>query len=364
MDERNITDNTKMIMKAKGVSIRALAERISMSSASLSKILNNKVSIKTSNLIKISKALEVPLENFFADTPRLHQVRFRTQKVMSAREKAQRGQILRDSALWMSDYTLLESLTNEKLSSVLTSHEFSSEPIEAAAELRKMLNLSETCAICDAFSALVEQCGIKLRLYPYGLKKSFGLSIGVQDDGPAIVVNNDPEVTVERQIFTIVHEIGHLILHHDSFQLEESLSPAKEESDADLFAGNFLLPDEALRSQWKAKGALSFVDRVLAIKLLYKISYMVVLSRYTQLFSPEFNVYAKFASDFAKEYSHDLRNHYEPFPLERPAAIESRLPSLAKKAFLNEKLSFSRVQHILGLDIEQARELVWAWKEL
>jgi len=283
---------------------------------------------------------------------------------MSAREKAQRGQILRDSALWMSDYTLLESLTNEKLSSVLTSHEFSSEPIEAAAELRKMLNLSETCAICDAFSALVEQCGIKLRLYPYGLKKSFGLSIGVQDGGPAIVVNNDPEVTVERQIFTIVHEIGHLILHHDSFQLEESLSPAKEESDADLFAGNFLLPDEALRSQWKAKGALSFVDRVLAIKLLYKISYMVVLSRYTQLFSPEFNVYAKFASDFAKEYSHDLRNHYEPFPLERPAAIESRLPSLAKKAFLNEKLSFSRVQHILGLDIEQARELVWAWKEL
>ena len=55
MDERNITDNTKMIMKAKGVSIRALAEQIAMSSVSLSKMLNNKVSIKTSTLIKISQ---------------------------------------------------------------------------------------------------------------------------------------------------------------------------------------------------------------------------------------------------------------------------------------------------------------------
>lgn len=51
-------------------------------------------------------------------------------------------------------------------------------------------------------------------------------------------------------------------------------------------------------------------------------------------------------------------------PLERPAAIEGRLPSLAKRAFINEKLSFSRVQHILGLTIEQARELVWDWEEL
>ena len=283
---------------------------------------------------------------------------------MSAREKAQRGQILRDTALWMRDYSLLESVTNDNLSSILTSHAFPSGPKEAAAELRYMLNLSATSAICDAFSALVKQCGIKLRLYPFGLKKSFGLSIGIQDGGPAIVVNNDPEVSVERQIFTIVHEIGHLILHHNSFQLDEPLSSEQEETDADLFAGNFLLPDEALHQQWQAKGALSFVDRVLAIKLLYKVSYKVVLSRYKQLFAPGFNVYAKFASEYAREYNHDLKTQYEPFTLERPAAIESRFPSLAKKAFLNEKFSFSRVQHILGLDSEQARELVWAWKEL
>jgi Zn-dependent peptidase ImmA (M78 family) len=364
MDERNITDNTKMIMKAKGVSIRALAEQIAMSSVSLSKMLNNKVSIKTSTLIKISQALQVPLENLFVETPRLYQVRFRTQKVMSAREKAQRGQILRDSALWMRDYTLLESVTNENLSSILTSHAFPSEPKEAAGKLRKILKLSETGAICDAFSALVEQCGVKLRLYPFGLKKSFGLSIGIQDGGPAIVVNNDPEVSVERQIFTIVHEIGHLIMHHDSFQFDEPLSTEKEEADADLFAGTFLLPDEALSYQWKEKGALSFVDRVLAIKLLYKVSYKVVLSRYKQLFEPKFNIYAKFASDYAKEYNHDLKNHYEPFSLERPVAIESRFPSLVKKAYLDEDISFSRVQQILGLDIEQARELVWSWKEL
>jgi len=153
-------------------------------------------------------------------------------------------------------------------------------------------------------------------------------------------------------------------MHHNSFQLDEPLSTEKEESDADLFAGNFLLPDEAFQNQWEEKGALSFVDRVLTIKLLYKVSYKVVLSRYKQMFSPEFNVYAKFASDYAKKYNHNLKDHYEPFPLERPTAIESRLPSLAKKAFLSEKLSFSRVQHILGLTIEQAREMVWAWKEL
>lgn len=151
---------------------------------------------------------------------------------------------------------------------------FPSESKEAAAELRRVFNLSEASVICDAFSALVEQCGFKLRLFAFGLKKSFCISIESQDGGPAIVV----------------------------------------------------------KKQWDAKSALSFVDRVLAIKLLYKVSYKVVLSRYKQLFSPEFNIYAKFASDYAKAYDHDLKDHYE---------------------------IFSRVQHILGLTIEQARQLVW-----
>jgi Zn-dependent peptidase ImmA (M78 family) len=68
-------------------------------------------------------------------------------------------------------------------------------------------------------------------LYKSRLKKSFGMSLGEKDGGPLIAVNVS-SVTIERQIFTAAHELGHLILHKDSFRSEILEENDREEMEA------------------------------------------------------------------------------------------------------------------------------------
>ena len=77
----------------------------------------------------------------------------------------------------------------------------------------------------------LEESGIKIYLYKSRLKKSFGMSLGEKDGGPIIAVNVS-SVTIERQILTTAHELGHLILHKDSFRSEILEENDREEMEA------------------------------------------------------------------------------------------------------------------------------------
>jgi Zn-dependent peptidase ImmA (M78 family) len=66
--------------------------------------------------------------------------------------------------------------------------------------------------------------------------------------GPAIVIKK--QASEPRQSFTLMHELGHLLLHRDSFIDEESdLQDRKgREQAANAFAGHLLVPDAFLDS--------------------------------------------------------------------------------------------------------------------
>ena len=101
------------------------------------------------------------------------------------------------------------------------------------------------------FSDLMGDAGIKLRIRPFGFKKTFGLSVGDADGGPAIVVNSEKGISIERQIFTIAHELGHLVLHKTSYQNCVEVENKEEEDEANAFAGAFLVPEAALKKEWE-----------------------------------------------------------------------------------------------------------------
>lgn len=68
----------------------------------------------------------------------------------------------------------------------------------------------------------------------------FGLSVGVVDGGPAIIVNDDSGIAIERQIFTMAHELGHLLLHGMDGD------DTKAEREADVLAAEVLLSEKGL----------------------------------------------------------------------------------------------------------------------
>jgi Zn-dependent peptidase ImmA (M78 family)/DNA-binding Xre family transcriptional regulator len=380
MGIQDIGDNVRRHMKIRRLTIPQLSAKIGMGTASLSNLLNGKAEPRSSTLIKLAEGLDVPFDELLADAPRLNSVRFRTAKILSGREKAERDQIRHDTAIWLSDYCFLEKELKAARPYVLDQIA-DRDPSSAAMVARDVFKLNPTDPIHD-ISELMEQAGIKLRIRPFGFKKTFGLSIGDEDGGPGIVVNSEEGISVERQLFTIAHELGHLILHKSSYKNPDEVENEVEEHEADLFAGTFLVPAEALEKEWNESKGLVFVDRVLKIKKIFKVSYKTLLIRLVQL-DPSLSLkplIIRFCQDYKAKYHHDLKDYYEPDSLSpdesNPVAtydpqeldisdlMEDRFSRLVRDAYEKEIISMSRAGEMLNLSITDMRTLILAWQAL
>lgn len=371
----DLSKNVRRFMKIKKLSIPQLAKECGLGTATLSNILNEKSSPNSSTLIKISTALGVSFSDLLAEIPTLKTLRFRTNHKLTAREIAERDQLQIDSAIWLKNYVNLEELTQNqieyKFEQITTEN-----PIEAAKEIRKIYNIREEEPIYDILS-LVEDAGIKLYLHDFNFQKTFGLSVNKEDGGPAVIVNNNESISVERKIFTIAHELGHLILHRNSFDGEVSEENEIEEKQANDFAAELLMPEKAFEKQWELHSGISWVEAVLQIKQYFRVSYKTVLSRLNSLigdrFTPGF-LYAEFSRLYRLKYHHDLKNHYEPNSIselapakDEPKKIscfnftEERFERLVRLAYEQEKITTSRAAEMLSLSAESMRERIAEW---
>lgn len=361
MGIQDIGDNVRRHMKIRGLTIPQLSAMMGMGTAALSNLLNGKAEPKSSTLIKLADALSVPFDELLSDAPKLSSLRFRTAKTLSGREKAERDQLRHDTALWLANYTALEESIKDKTTCFLPSlHGVS--PVLAAAKLREELGLDATSPVHD-ITTLMERSGIKLRIRPFGFKKTFGLSVGQADGGPAIIVNSEAGISIERQIFTIAHELGHLVLHKDSYVATREEETDSEENEANAFASHFLIPDEGLRSNWEELRGLHWIDAVLRVKKEYRVSYKTILYRLKDIYPSllERQLDRDFAIQYNGRFGHDLKDHYEPDPLSASDLVESRFLGLIRKALESEAITMSRAAEILDirLDVMQKRAMEW-----
>lgn len=378
MGIEHIGDNIRRIMKIRSLSIPKLASKSGMGTAAISNLLNGKAEPRSSTLIKLANALDVRFEALLVDTPHLESLRFRTAKTMSGREKAERDQIRVETATWLADYCYLEKELGQVLPYSLDDIT-GKDSVSAAKAVRLKLDIPPDQPIHD-ITELVELAGIKLNIRPFGFKKTFGLSIGRINGGPAIVINAEAGISIERQLFTIAHELGHLILHKTSYKAFEDIEDEHEEKEADQFAGYLLVPDEAFQKEWAGSKGLPFVDRVLRVKKIFKVSYMTILNRLFQLgYSNSYkDMLIGFRMDYKAKYGHDLKGHFEPsdaLELESmPVApedpqnldvsdlMEERYSRLVREAYEQELISIGRAGEMLNLSIYQMRTLIQAWQ--
>ena len=98
-----------------------------------------------------------------------------------------------------------------------------------ANQFRRRLGLGDA-PICNLFEA-TEEIGLKVWRQPLAIKGFFGLSACSANQGAFVLVNNH-EITIERQLFTLAHEIGHLIFHRDEYQDSLVKEETKDEEPA------------------------------------------------------------------------------------------------------------------------------------
>ncbi|MFA6569474.1 MAG: ImmA/IrrE family metallo-endopeptidase [Victivallales bacterium] len=369
---KSVPANLKRIRNIKGLTQDAIAAKAGISRNAYRSIENGTSEPRVSNLKSLADALDVKIFDLFRTVPAIPSLRFRSNKTLNSREQDKRQQHISDFACWLRDFNFLEDELKEKkrfeLKKLVGS---TTDPLGMAYKVRSTLKIDDEPIrdICD----LVESAGVKIFLIDSDLDNFFGFSLSEKDGGPAIGVNESIKINVERKIFTVAHELGHILLHPDSFDSKEKIEMDDAEKGADTFASHLLMPQKCFKQELEKSKGLHWMKQVLHIKRIFKVSYKTVLVRLREDGLVDNSIWQKFALE-CKRLGISLKDHFEPEslpqddfrpepvePLSSYDFVESRLNLLVRKAFEKEVITTGKAAEILGIDLMAMRELSNAW---
>lgn len=159
---------------------------------------------------------------------------------------------------------------------------------EAAEITREWLGLSNECSF-DGYRAAIERKGIlAFRSNGYNgkwqvPKESEILGFSIYDKKCPIIFIRKLDVEV-RQTFTLMHELGHILLHKKSIidETEDFWALIGPESEANAFAGKVLVPNyflDLIRDSDKPEEASEFDTWLLKQRKAWGVSTEVILRR-------------------------------------------------------------------------------------
>jgi len=367
MEIETLAQNIRRLRIAKNLSQKALAETAGLSLPAIKNLERAKTKPRMKTMQAISNALDVELHELFLPVRKLQSVRFRSSRRMRNREN-----ILAEISIWLDNYNYLEEIlkySNKFSLSQIRKHCSRRDIINSAKLCRETLGLEKTEPI-NNICGLLEHAGIKIQAISMASNNFFGLSVSEEDGGPAIVVNVYERIPVERWIFSAAHELGHLMLHRDAYNVNETEENKDEEKEADIFASHLLMPDEGFRKEWDETAGLYWIDRIFKIKRIFHVSYKTVIFRLIDHGITDNSIWSKFQVDYQKRFNRKLPFRKEPMAIEssEPFGLDKfdfyihRFSLLIRKAIEKDKISISRGAEMLGIDIEEMRDILMSWE--
>ncbi|HUW35636.1 MAG TPA: ImmA/IrrE family metallo-endopeptidase [Planctomycetota bacterium] len=359
--------NVRRLRIARRLTQQDLAQEAGLSLASIKNIELARGKPRVSTLQEIARALGAKLQDLFLPVRELKTVRFRSGKRMRNREN-----ILADVSRWLEDFNFLEGILDDRVPFVLGGVRrrcSRGNPAAAAAECRSKLGLKPTEPIYD-ICGLLEHAGVKVHPISVASDSFFGLSVGERDGGPAVVANVWSRISVERRIFSAVHELGHLMLHPEAYNVAATAENDDEENEANEFAGHFLLPDDGFRREWSEVAGLHIVQRVFKVKRIFNVSYKTVLNRLIERGIADNSIWRRFNGEYRRLFGLSLAYKEEPaglvsaepFGLRDIDFYEDRFSRLVRRAIEDEKITISRGAEILRIGVEEMEDLLASWE--
>jgi Zn-dependent peptidase ImmA (M78 family) len=236
---------------------------------------------------------------------------------------------------------------------------------QVAESERERLGLGQRDPIDNIFKLLEDQ-GVRILFDTIDGHEVFGISAYSRRYGLCILLN--AVNTLERQIFSLAHEYGHLLLHRALFRTTTPAVGVDKESEvetmANTFAANFLVPEKGLRDAFLkdvGREKLSLED-IVFLKKYFKVSAQMMLRRLRDL--------QLIRDDDAKrlqaEIAARVAAHQEFVPLSEDLKADwhevSRFQHLVKKVALQEMVSLGKLAQMLGVDVVDARKKVQKWR--
>ncbi len=384
LDQQIIATNLVRLRKQRRWTQVELAAAAGLSRGAYRAIEKGRSSPDVAALRAMAGALGVPLSELVTPVQRLRHVRFRSLKRLKSRDR-----VLVEVARWLADYRELEELLDDRIEDGLaplrTRVEASrSRGVVAVAGIaRRFFGLAEHEPVHD-ICGLLEARGVKVFSVEVANDAFLGLSVGAEDGGPAVVVNTWNRLAVEHWIYSAAHELGHLLLHLDAYDVEIEEEDPDEEREAERFASHFLMPDPAFRREWRDTAGLALLDRVMKVKRVFRVSWRAVLYRVAERLpkGERRRLWQRMSVEYQRRYGRRLLKLTEPdgvdedvfrarWPIARagaePAGLDvhdfqdDRLARLVRDGVERDLITLSRAAEILGLSLVEMRDRAASW---
>ena len=332
-----------------------------------------------SSLEKIAKVYDIEVGELLKKcTKQITKVRFRALENKNIRK---REDIIYEISLWIEKYNDLVSKLNLEDSfkyELANLENKTNNPVVMANLAREKFGLSAEETVKDICNLIEFKAGIKIMAKQFNSDSFFGLSAEDVHGGKVIVVNTWDRISVERRIFSIAHELGHILLHFNNIQSELLVEDSNEENEANIFASHFLMPQEDFISAWNKSANCDFVDRVIRVKQIFRVSYQVVLyrlSEYVKANNIDFNVWKTFGILYRRKYGVKIdwkkeiesrldENSRELRAISNQFYASGRLAELVKKAVDNNQITISEAANILDLEPNIINNFQKAWETI
>ena len=363
--------NLKYARELARLSQENLADRIGVSRATLSAVENGHVAIDSTKLLLVSRVLGRQVADFFKEKEEALGLLYRAAAEAIAPLEA-RARFDR----FCKAYRELEDIIGVA-DNLLLPPEYSyspglhSKPFQFAAQVayseRERSGLGQLDPIDNIFM-LLDEHGV--RVFRYALKEEdvSGFSAFSSESGLCIFVNESN--TLERQIFSLAHEYGHLLMHRSFYKSPEPPAGLEKEHElekmANIFAANFLVPEAGLREGFlKNVGEKKVgLEDAVFLKHHFRVSADMMLVRFRDLqllsaveYKKLFAELDRLRVDKTKELApmpKDLLEEWNKF---------SRFQHLARKAVLDGMVSLGKLSELLGLNIVETRKIVQKWRK-
>lgn len=185
------------------------------------------------------------------------------------------------------------------------------------------------------------------------VEKSIGeevdaFSLWTEDDRPYIVLGNIKKSAVRRN-FDLAHELGHLLLHYKKeFTALDKKEYRENEQEANLFASEFLLPEEEFTEDVLILPKVSNPNSYIDLKRKWYVSIQAMAYRVHQLNLMSYQQYRYFNMQLHR-YDYKIK---EPLDDELVISKPGKIRSILKLLFENKHLTLDDLLDTLKVDVK------------
>lgn len=343
--ENLVANRIKNARILKCLSQQNVADEIGVSKQMVSKYEKGEALPSSSKFIRLSRLFGLKIDYFFSPFQiELGAINFRKKSTFSIKKQnslKEQIKISLENYLWIEDvlsidYTFKNLIENAEIKSI--------EDIE-----KVVLQLRNEWEIgidpIHNIIQLLEDKEIKV-IELFDVDENFdGMATYINNKFPVIVVNGN--FPVERKRFTLLHELGHLLLN-----LQECNSK-EEENFCNKFAAEFLFPKQIVIKEFGGKRDHITLTELISTQKKYGISIPAIVYR---LFDSGILSKQRHTNFYKKiRFNPSLNREVNLSRFETPEK-SNRFERLVYRALAQENISFSKASSLLNKNIEAIKE--------